>query len=101
CLAMVIALAVPDLAGQVGSGELTGVVRDQAGAAIPGATIVLTARGTNAARTVVSTADGVYTAAGLAPSDYRVEVRLSGLPPRLGWGRPTIASRFAYLASGR
>ena len=77
-LAIVLASASADLAGQVGSGALTGVVRDPAGSPVPGATIVVTAIGTNAARTLVSTADGVYAATALPPSDYRIEVRLPG-----------------------
>ena len=78
CLALVLASAAANPAAQVGSGALTGIVRDASGAPVPGATIVMTALGTNAARTLVSTADGVYAATGLDPSDYRVEVRLSG-----------------------
>lgn len=81
CLAIVLVSAVADLAGQVGSGALTGVVRDPAGAPVLGATIVITALGTNATRTLVSTAVGVYAASGLTPADYRVEVRMSGFRP--------------------
>ena len=55
------------LAGQVGSSAVTGVVRDPAGAAVAGAAVVLTAVETGATRTAVTTADGVFTAAGLAP----------------------------------
>ena len=77
-LAIVLLSAAADLAGQVGSGALTGVVRDPAGSPVAGATIVVTAIGTNAARTLVSTPDGVYAATGLTPSDYRIDVRLSG-----------------------
>lgn len=81
CLAIVLASAVADLAGQAGSGALTGIVRDPAGSPVPGAAIVVTALDTNASRTLVSTADGVYAATGLVPSEYRVEVRLSGFRP--------------------
>jgi len=66
---------------QVGAGEITGVVRDQAGAVVAGATITVTEVNTNRRRVAVSTADGVYTAAGLAPGDYRVDVELSGFKP--------------------
>jgi hypothetical protein len=70
----------------VAAGEITGVVRDQEGAAVPGAVITVTEVRTSLRRVVVSTADGVYTAASLAPGEYRVEVELSGFKPvrRLG-----------------
>ncbi|HEU4694534.1 MAG TPA: carboxypeptidase-like regulatory domain-containing protein, partial [Vicinamibacterales bacterium] len=63
---------------QVAAGEITGVVKDQAGAAVPGATITVTERRTNRQRVVVSTEDGVYTAASLAPGNYDVDVELPG-----------------------
>ena len=63
---------------QVAAGEITGVVKDQAGTAIPGATITLTETRTNRQRVVVSTQDGVYTAASLAPGEYNIDVGLSG-----------------------
>src|SRR4029453_565018 len=66
---------------QVAAGEITGVVKDQAGAAVPGATITVTEIRTNRQRVVVSTEDGVYTAASLAPGEYRVDVELPGFTP--------------------
>jgi Carboxypeptidase regulatory-like domain/TonB dependent receptor-like, beta-barrel len=63
---------------QMGGGELTGVVRDQAGAAVPGVTIAVTETRTNLQRAAVTTGDGVYTAASLAPGEYRVDVELPG-----------------------
>src|SRR5262245_42030474 len=67
--------------GQVASGEITGLVKDPAGAAIPGATITVTDARTNLQRVVVSTGDGVYTVASLAPGEYRLDVELSGFKP--------------------
>ena len=67
--------------GQVGSSALTGIVRDPAGAAVPGAAIVVTDLATNASRTIVATPDGVYTAAGLTPGLYRLEVQVAGFRP--------------------
>ena len=68
-------------AGQVGSGTLIGVVRDQAGASVPGATVTVTAIATNVPRTTTTNADGRYVVAGLAPSDYRLRVDISGFRP--------------------
>ena len=50
------------LHAQVAAGEITGIVKDQAGAVVPGATVTVTNVETNRQRVVVSTADGVYTA---------------------------------------
>src|SRR4029453_1123437 len=66
---------------QTGAGAITGVVRDQAGAAAPGETITVTETRTNRQRVSVSTRDGVYTAASLAPGEYRLEVELAGFKP--------------------
>jgi hypothetical protein len=66
---------------QTAAGEITGLVKDQAGEAVPGATITVTETRTNLQRLVVSTDDGVYTAASLAPGEYRVEVELAGFKP--------------------
>ena len=69
------------LLAQVAAGEITGVVKDQAGAAVPGATVTVTNVDTNRQRIVVSSGEGVYTAPSLAPGDYRVDVELSGFKP--------------------
>ena len=66
---------------QVAAGEITGVVKDQAGAAIPGVTVTVTSVATNLQRSVVTTADGVYAAPSLAPGEYRVRVELPGFKP--------------------
>src|SRR5262245_13249749 len=66
---------------QTAAGEITGVVKDQAGAAVPGATITVTDTRTNLQRVVVSTGDGVYTVASLAPGEYRLDVELPGFRP--------------------
>src|SRR5262245_16796593 len=66
---------------QIASGELTGVVRDQAGAAVPGVTVTVTATRTNLQRIVASTNDGVYTVPSLPSGEYRVDIELSGFKP--------------------
>jgi hypothetical protein len=69
------------LFAQVAAGEITGVVHDQAGATVPGATVTVTNVDTNRQRVIVSSEDGVYTAPSLAPGAYRVDVELSGFKP--------------------
>jgi len=77
-IACVIGGAVTPAGAQTGAGEITGLVKDQAGAAVPGATITVTETRTNRQRVVVSTGDGVYTAASLAPGEYRIDIELAG-----------------------
>ncbi len=66
---------------QVGASTLTGVVRDQSGAAVPGAAVTATDLATNRSRTVVSGRVGAYLLPALAPGEYRVTVDLSGFRP--------------------
>ncbi len=66
---------------QTGAGEITGVVRDPGGAAVQGAVITVIETRTNRQRVLVSTSDGVYTAASLAPGEYRLDVELAGFKP--------------------
>src|SRR6476646_5643602 len=81
-IALVACLAASSTAGaQVAAGELTGIIQDSGGGAVPGATVTVTNVATNQQRVVRSTADGVYTAASLPPGDYRLDIALSGLKP--------------------
>jgi hypothetical protein len=66
---------------QTAAGAITGMVHDQAGAAAPGATITVTETRTNLRRVLVSTSDGLYTVASLAPGEYRLDVELAGFTP--------------------
>src|SRR6187397_1960059 len=66
---------------QTAAGEITGIVNDQAGAAVPGATITVTETRTNRQRVTVSTGGGVYTAPSLAPGEYRLDLELAGFTP--------------------
>src|SRR5215831_13749270 len=83
CLIAFVALvAASSPAGsQVAAGELTGIIQDSDGGAVPGATVTVTNVATNQQRVVNSTADGVYTAASLPPGDYRVDIELAGFKP--------------------
>jgi hypothetical protein len=76
-----LAVSAASLFAQVAAGEITGIVRDPAGAAAPGATVTVTNVDTNQQRIVVSSGGGVYTAPSLAPGEYRVDVELSGFKP--------------------
>ena len=72
------AVSAASVSAQTAAGAIVGIVKDQAGAAVPGAAVTVTDVRTNLQRVVVSTRDGVYTASGLAPGEYRLDVELSG-----------------------
>jgi hypothetical protein len=68
-------------AAQTAAGEITGVIRDQNGAAVPGATITFINTRTNAQRVVFSRRNGIYTLPSVTPGEYRLEISLSGFKP--------------------
>src|SRR5205823_4878793 len=63
---------------QVAGAEVTGAIRDQAGAPVAGVTVTLASDATNQQRVVVTTNNGVYTAPSLPPGRYRVDVVMPG-----------------------
>src|SRR5262245_47132910 len=79
-MSLTMAVAVPARA-QVAAGELTGVVTDSTGAALPGVTGTVTKVGTGQRRVSVSSAGGIYAAVNLLPGTYRIDVELSGFTP--------------------
>jgi len=65
-------------AAQEGTGTVAGIVRDQQGRAIPGATVQVVNQDSRAAGEAVSSDLGSYQVAALAPGRYRVEAKLDG-----------------------
>ena len=76
-----IAGTASSLSAQIAAGAITGVVKDQAGAAVPGASVAVTDTATNRRRVVASNRSGVYTAPSLAPGAYRIDIELAGFKP--------------------
>ena len=70
-------LLVPGLVAQFGS-SVQGVVTDQSGAVIPGATVVLIDRSTGVERNTETSASGVYRFASLGASEYEVAFQAEG-----------------------
>lgn len=59
---------------QAGQAELTGEVRDAAGAGVKQATVTVTCTDTKDAATVTTREDGIYTVTNLRPGDYTITV---------------------------
>src|SRR5205823_4545277 len=72
------AVAPGSALAQLGTGEIAGRLADQAGAPVPGAGVTVINLETSRRYSVVSGAGGLYTAAGLLPGRYRIEVQLAG-----------------------
>jgi hypothetical protein len=71
--------ALSNVFGQTSNtGTVTGVVKDEKGGLVPGASVKLVHLGTNAERTAVTSADGVYEITQLVPGNYRLEVEAHG-----------------------
>jgi hypothetical protein len=66
------ALVMPGTAQNAALGNISGVVRDSAGAVIPNATVVVTNTATGASRTVTTNGEGYYSATFLQPGVYEV-----------------------------
>ncbi|HXW04054.1 MAG TPA: carboxypeptidase regulatory-like domain-containing protein [Vicinamibacterales bacterium] len=78
-LAVPLVLLLPvDAAGQAAHGTLLGNVRDDSGAAVPGATVTATETRTNISRSTVSNETGYYIFTNVPPGTYRIDGELSG-----------------------
>ena len=63
---------------QVYTGSLTGVVKDQSDAVVPGAQVTLTDVGKNTSFTTLTNDEGRYVIRALPPSTYRLKVEMTG-----------------------
>ncbi len=82
CRGLVVTLGLLALSvsawGQGTSSQATGVVTDPSGAAVPGATVVLTNEGTNQRLTTKTTSAGVYVFDAIPTGTYAIAVSKSG-----------------------
>jgi len=81
-LAFVILIAGSAVA-QTATARIEGIVTDNTGSSLPGATVTSTNVGTNATRVDVTDVKGAYTITALPVGDYRVQVDLSGFKPQV------------------
>src|SRR4051794_19611063 len=78
-LALVLTVAAADrLAAQTAAGTISGTIKDETGAALPGATVAITNTDTAQGRTLVTDANGRYAAPDLPPGPYEVRGSLTG-----------------------
>jgi hypothetical protein len=63
--------------------SIQGVVTDQQGGAVSGATVTLTSHETNHLLTTTTNGDGIYNFAGLSPSQYTLTVEKSGFKKKV------------------
>ena len=78
-LLLAIGVLVPHTAfAQTGAASLTGIVTDQSGAAVPGATVTATSQTTNVNYTAISNDTGNYTITSLPVGTYVLKAELAG-----------------------
>ena len=75
-----LALVVPARA-QTPTGDISGVVVDPSGSAVPGVTITLTSVATNAVREVQTNSAGLYVIPAIPPGTYTLKAQISGFRP--------------------
>ena len=66
---------------QLETGQISGTVLDQSGAAVPGASVAIKNLGTNSVRNTVSSSTGAYEVSGLEPAIYQVVVTAASFKP--------------------
>src|SRR5882672_10643508 len=76
-MAFVVLAVLPALA-QFDRGQIAGIVKDQTGGVIPGATVTATNVQTKLPRTVNTDATGYYIFTALSPGQYDLSVELEG-----------------------
>jgi hypothetical protein len=80
-VALLVALAGYSAFAQQGTSEIRGVVRDQQGAVLPGATITVRNQDTGMFREAVTNDDGTYFVSAIVPGRYEVSTSLEGFRP--------------------
>src|SRR5947209_9314926 len=81
-LAVIVFSALPAMA-QTATARIEGLVTDNTGAVLPGATVTATSTGTSAQRIDVSNEKGAYTLTALPVGAYKVQIDLSGFKPQV------------------
>ena len=77
-LALGLLMLIPAIVLAQDTATLTGTIRDQSGAAIPAAAVVIKNTATGSTRDLKSNSAGEYVAAGLQPGQYNISVSANG-----------------------
>ena len=75
---LLLTVDVPSVGAQAPSGEISGVVSDSSGSAVPGARITLVNQATNVVRDVHTNESGLYVIPAISPGTYTLKAELSG-----------------------
>ncbi len=75
---MILSIAPAVLPQAATSGSISGTVKDESGAVIPGAEVRIVNLGTTAVRTVISDDSGFFTTPNLSPGRYSLEISFTG-----------------------
>src|SRR5579863_5926603 len=79
------------------AGDVTGIVTDPSGAAVPNAAVTLTSVDTNTSRKSTTNAEGNYQFAFVAPGDYKITVSANGFQTQARSGLAVSAGQPATL----
>lgn len=82
---------------QVATGSITGVVQDETGAVVPGATVTVRNTDTGISRTLTTGAQGRYQALNLNPGNYEVEGQSAGFQTEIRRGIQITVGRQAVV----
>ncbi|OFW15473.1 MAG: hypothetical protein A3H27_18675 [Acidobacteria bacterium RIFCSPLOWO2_02_FULL_59_13] len=74
------------LQAQTGTATISGVVEDESGAVVPGATVVVTHVDTGISRSLETNSAGRYSAPGLIPGNYEIQAQSSGFQTAIRQG---------------
>jgi hypothetical protein len=80
-VALLLASSATGFAQGVQTGTIRGVVRDQQGLVLPGATITATSAALQGKRTVVTDTDGTFLFRAVPPGSYSLQAEMSGMVP--------------------
>src|SRR5258705_1366938 len=75
---LILLLTAAAASAQLSTAELSGRVTDTSGAVLTGVTVTMTQTATQATRSAITAADGIYVISNLPTGPYRLEVSLQG-----------------------
>ncbi|HWE51749.1 MAG TPA: carboxypeptidase-like regulatory domain-containing protein [Bryobacteraceae bacterium] len=90
--AILLVATASSLFPQASTGTITGTVKDQTGAVVPGAAVSITNKDTGQARTTTANAAGLYSAPTLPAGNYDVKVEMNGFRTQVGQATVTAGN---------